>query len=267
MASFFALLRFPPYNTDEERKRGDCMDLDLVLKPWDSLTGYLYERGQFRAADLIREIGGDRSLEWYFVPDPACESGELHILDQPCMDQVKDTEAAFPFNFDPTYCRYRLEKLRKYISPKNIAVCHKGDLFAPWIPDSVIREVFNAAEVHPEHTYFFLTRWPERYDEIYHNIKKSLFGALAGSDWELRKLNKIMIPMDYVVVGDRCTAAELGKLLAFSYTRPRAVCFSRDYAKAMPWSKDHLSSLAAVCKEADTPFYIAKHLHWKKVES
>lgn len=240
--------------------------MDLKLKSWDPVTGYLYERGQFRAADLIREIGGDRTPEWYLSLDPECGTGKLHILNEPQYDRFKKTEVAFPFKFDPTYCRYRLMELKKYSSPQNIAVAFKGDLFAPWIPDTILQEVFDAAEAHTEHTYLFLTRWPERYDEIYHNLKRSLFGALADSDWELRKLNKIMIPMDFVMIGDRCTAAELKKLLAFDYTKPRAVCLSREFVKTMPWSKDQIHSLEAVCKDAGVPFYMAHHLYWKEVK-
>ena len=75
-----------------------------------------------------------------------------------------------------------------------------------------------------------------------------------------------MIPMDFVMIGDRCTAAELKKLLAFDYTKPRAVCLSREFVKTMPWSKDQIHSLEAVCKDAGVPFYMAHHLYWKEVK-
>lgn len=67
--------------------------MDLKLKSWDPVTGYLYERGQFRAADLIREIGGDRTPEWYLSLDPECETGKLHILNEPQYDRFTKTNA------------------------------------------------------------------------------------------------------------------------------------------------------------------------------
>jgi protein gp37 len=41
-----------------------------------------------------------------------------------------------------------------------------ADLFGDWVPESWIREVFAACEAAPQHRYLFLTKNPQRYNEL-----------------------------------------------------------------------------------------------------
>ncbi len=73
-------------------------------------------------------------------------------------------KAPYPFGFEPTFHRYRLND---YIGKqsRNIFVCSMSDLFGEWVPDSWIDEVFAACEKAPQHNYLFLTKNPQRYNE------------------------------------------------------------------------------------------------------
>jgi protein gp37 len=71
--------------------------------------------------------------------------------------------APYPYGFIPTFHRYRLDKPKKWKEPRTVFVCSMGDLFGDWVPDEWIKEVFEACEAAPQHTYLFLTKNPKRY--------------------------------------------------------------------------------------------------------
>lgn len=69
----------------------------------------------------------------------------------------------YPFGFEPTLHRYRLNEPARKTKPRNIFVCSMADLFGDWVPDSWIEDVFRACEAAPQHRYLFLTKNPKRY--------------------------------------------------------------------------------------------------------
>ena len=78
----------------------------------------------------------------------------------------KIVPAPYPFGFDPTFHKYRLDEPQKLKKPSNIFVCSMADLFGDWTPESWIQEVFKACEKAPWHNYLFLTKNPKRYAEF-----------------------------------------------------------------------------------------------------
>lgn len=78
----------------------------------------------------------------------------------------KEHVCAYPYDFDPTFHRYRLGIPAKWKDPRTIFVCSMADLFGDWVPDEWIREVLAACEKAPWHRYLFLTKNPGRYDQI-----------------------------------------------------------------------------------------------------
>lgn len=75
-------------------------------------------------------------------------------------------KAPYPFDFNPTLHRYRLEQPKKWKEPRTIFVCSMADLFGRWVPDEWIEEVFEACEKATQHRYLFLTKNPARYEEL-----------------------------------------------------------------------------------------------------
>ena len=74
--------------------------------------------------------------------------------------------APYPFGFEPTLHRYRLDEPLKWTKPRTIFVCSMADLFGEWVPDEWIEAVFEACEKAPQHKYLFLTKNPQRYVEL-----------------------------------------------------------------------------------------------------
>lgn len=131
---------------------------------WNPVTGcfhgcdYCYARGiaeRFKPFDLphLTEKGIYERLNELDTPIiTACKDG-------------KDRICAYPYGFEPTLHRYRLEEYEKK-KGRTIFVCSMADLFGSWVPDSWIEEVFAACEKAPQHRYLFLTKNPQRYCDL-----------------------------------------------------------------------------------------------------
>lgn len=55
----------------------------------------------------------------------------------------------------------------KIKKPSTIFVCSMADLFGEWVEPSWITRVLEACTEAPQHKYLFLTKNPDRYEEIY----------------------------------------------------------------------------------------------------
>ena len=80
----------------------------------------------------------------------------------------KVTVAPYPFGFEPTFHRYRLDEPARKTKGQTIFVCSMADLFGKWVPIKWIVEVLDACLRAPQHRYLFLTKNPERYMELEH---------------------------------------------------------------------------------------------------
>jgi protein gp37 len=78
----------------------------------------------------------------------------------------KTINSPYPFGFEPTFHRYRLEEPEHIKKPQTIFVCSMADLFGPWVPTRWIVEVLDACWAAPQHRYLFLTKNPARYEEL-----------------------------------------------------------------------------------------------------
>lgn len=141
---------------------------------WSPVSGCLHGCEYCYARCIAKRFSGANDGEvdyegealWTFEGE---ETGENHVLDYPYKWYSDDgstvRNAPYPFYFDPTFHRYRLND---YIGKKgrNIFVCSMADLFGKWIPDEWIEEVFDACEKAPQHNYLFLTKNPQRYVDL-----------------------------------------------------------------------------------------------------
>jgi protein gp37 len=139
---------------------------------WNPVTGcehgcdYCYARGIARrfsgywSEEQLRNIGAN---------------GEMHDLEKPMYRHttgknrsvpVHSVQAPYPFGFDPTFHRYRLNEPKYAKKPQNIFVVDMGDLFGRWVPTRWIMNVMDACLAAPQHRYLFLTKNPARYGEL-----------------------------------------------------------------------------------------------------
>ena len=92
----------------------------------------------------------------------------------------KIVDAAFPYEFYPTFHRYHFDMPQKIKKPQTIFVGSMADMFGEWVPDEWIEEVFKACEAAPQHRYLFLTKNPRRYMEL---INKGLLPIRSDNFW------------------------------------------------------------------------------------
>lgn len=99
-----------------------------------------------------------RKIVQRFSTQTASPNGGTH-------DLKKHSKTIYPFGFDPTFHRYRLQEPAQKKKPQNIFVCSMADLFGEWVPDEWIDEVFQSCFNADRHRYMFLTKNPKRYDK------------------------------------------------------------------------------------------------------
>ena len=116
--------------------------------------GSLYQNKVYAIQNCNVKLYSSTGYGWY----------QNHSIDKP----VKNGEGRiipYPFDFKPTFHRYRLDEPQKVKKPQTVFVCSMADLFGKWVPDSWIEAVFEACEKVPQHRYLFLTKNPRRYGQ------------------------------------------------------------------------------------------------------
>lgn len=83
------------------------------------------------------------------------------------VELLKKYDNPYPYDFIPTFHKYRLNEPQQVNKPSKIFVCSMADLFGDWVPDEWIQEVFKACQKADWHQYLFLTKNPKRYSAIY----------------------------------------------------------------------------------------------------
>lgn len=147
---------------------GSKTKIDWADATWNPVTGckhgceYCYARKiAYRFGSVVFESNTENGYECDLYEG----TFENHVLNYPALREWKSgrtTKAPYPFCFDPTFHRYRLDKPQHWKKPRTIFVCSMADLFGEWVPDEWIREVFEACEAAPQHRYIFLTKNPAR---------------------------------------------------------------------------------------------------------
>lgn len=127
---------------------------------WNPVTGCLHGCPYCYARGVATRFNGGYG-----------ERGEIHVLDEPLRDHWRDEDAgkvvegpkaAYPYGFDPTFHRYKLDEPGRKAKGAVIFVGSMTDLFGDWVPQEWIEAVFWACQQAPQHTYLFLTKNPGR---------------------------------------------------------------------------------------------------------
>lgn len=146
--------------------------MDWCDSTWNPVTGclhgceYCYAR---KIAERFGSTGTEINTENGYECDLYEGTGENHVLEKPAMREWKSgkiTKAPYPFCFDPTFHRYKLDEPKHWKKTRTIFVCSMADLFGEWVPDEWIEQVFKACKAAPQHRYLFLTKNPKRYAEL-----------------------------------------------------------------------------------------------------
>ena len=122
-------------------------------------------------------------------------SEEVYYLEKPMLNETGKA-LVYPFGFEPTYHRYRMDTLDKLKMGNNIFVGAMADVFGAWVPEKWIIDIFNVCTKRPQHNYMFLTKNPERYLELYATGKlpeadNLFYGATVTRGVQLERATKV----------------------------------------------------------------------------
>lgn len=145
----------------------DKTKIDWADASWNPVTGCMHGCEYCYARRIAERFGSKQKPE----------SIECSVLNAPvrCTDLYSYMRMAgisagkvqpYPFDFFPTFHRYKLGEPQRWKKPRNIFVCSMADLFGDWVPDEWIEQVFEACEAAPQHKYLFLTKNGKRYLEL-----------------------------------------------------------------------------------------------------
>lgn len=142
---------------------GSTTRIDWADATWNPVTGCLHGCEYCYARGIANRFGRKDDQEKM-----------NHDLQNPLRRVYRDDigvqhlgrKLAYPYGFDPTFHRYKLEEPQHWKKPRTIFVCSMADLFGEWVPDEWIKAVFDACAAAPQHRYLFLTKNPNRYAEL-----------------------------------------------------------------------------------------------------
>lgn len=238
---------------------------------WNPLSGCLHpcKDKYCYAAKIARRFGTNFTAK-----------GTLHELDKPMQKITKTGDIMsdpYPYGFDPTFHRYRLDELAKVKTPSIIGVVYMGDLFGQWVPESWIQEVYAACLKAEHHQYIFLTKNPKRYCEIYRSELDyrcyMWFGATATDEDSFNRVGYDL----FVSTGcetkrhaNRFLSIEplVGKI---SSTTLHNIDFidwvilgQQTGPGSVPPEPDWVQDIINQCRTAGVPVFLKSNLHWPK---
>jgi protein gp37 len=248
--------------------------IEYVDYTWNPVTGCLHGCEYCYAEKIAKRFGG-----WVLpysskmLHEPL--EGETRVLDAPHEilqkskhEGIKLSKAPYPYDFLPTFHRYKLEEPTKIKKPQNIFVCSMADLFGDWVPDEWIKAVFEACEKAPQHRYLFLTKNPQKLIDLNRDnclplTKNFWFGTTVTSD-------------SYFFAGDRNTflsiepiMCEFGKCENITKSLIQWVIIGAETGnrkgKIIP-KREWIENIVNHCRGKDIPVFMKNNLRdiWKE---
>lgn len=255
--------------------------IDWCDSTWNPVTGCRYNCTYCYARKIAERFGGvnyedeleNRYGEYDVVRLHAEE--DVHELDRPIADFYSGKKAPYPWEFDPTFHRYKLDEPKHWKKPRNIFVCSMADLFGEWVPDEWIKEVFKACEAAPQHRYLFLTKNPKRFKMLRENgiklPKDCWIGTSVSKDEEEANqytgrtryisdnwdtTSKWFVSVEPIL--ERMSRNSLENLTAMHWVIVGAETGRRD-ERVIP-EKKWIDEIAEECKRCGTPIFMKESL-------
>ena len=146
----------------------DKTKIDWCDSTWNPVTGCFHGCEYCYARRIAKRFGCASETHHNETVGDECQwiteaEGIIHVLNEPIYDYDYGRNSPYPYEFDPTFHKYRLNEYQNK-KGRNIFVCSMADLFGEWVPDEWIEDVFEACEKAPQHNYLFLTKNPFRYE-------------------------------------------------------------------------------------------------------
>ena len=209
------------------------------------------------------EYGIGQSYPYIGNDDQKETDRSIHVLTQKPI-------VSYPFGFEPTFHRYRLNEPQKVKKPSIIGVVYMGDLFGDWVPDEWIEEVFKTCEAASWHTYIFLTKNPNKMAATVANhnqnaIKNWWFGTTINSNEDIQRIpylplmqnrfisiEPLLGPIDFSIRYPQTRIPMADWIIVGAQTGPGAV----------PPKPEWVQSIIDQCREAGVPVFLKNNLYW-----
>ena len=138
--------------------------VDWCDSTWSPVTGCLHGCEYCYARRIAERFSTAMAMPDFELLVPVDEPHPVYELSEPVRhDFHGNKREPYPYGFQPTFHRYKLDEPLRWKKPRNIFVCSMADLFGDWVPDEWITEVFRACDAAPQHRFLFLTKNPGRY--------------------------------------------------------------------------------------------------------
>lgn len=211
------------------------------------------------ASKIAKRFGGNMEHEYH----------GLHILDRPMYKRTKNGKLMadpYPYGFEPTFHKYRLDEPVHIKNPSIVGVVYMGDLFGDWVPDEWIQEVFKACEAAPQHTYLFLTKNYKRASDYRYRdnwwIGKTITNndnsrLCEGDPWSIDEIHRANQFLSIEPIQGDINELEY-YLYSFKWVIIGAETGNRK-GKVIP-KKRWVDNIVAVCKEAGVPVFMKNSL-------
>lgn len=140
--------------------------IDWCDSSWNPITGCLHGCAYCYADRMARRFGCHMKPETDFpVLDYPIRNTDTYAYMRVAGISA-GTIQPYPYDFTPTFHKYRLKIPQDWKKPQTIFVCSMADMFGEWVPDEWIDQIFKACLAAPQHRYLFLTKNGKRYIEL-----------------------------------------------------------------------------------------------------
>ena len=143
---------------------GDKTKIDWCDASWNPVTGCLHGCEYCYARNIAKRFGAH--CEAIFSTMELDAPFRIIKHKELSKAEPRGKTNPYPYDFTPTFHRYKLDQPKRWERPRTIFVCSMSDLFGEWVPLDWIKAVFDACEAAPQHRYLFLTKNPNRYIEL-----------------------------------------------------------------------------------------------------
>lgn len=164
--------------------------------------------------------------------------------------------------FAPRWWRDRLFEPLAVRKPSRIFVCDMGDLFGDWVPLGCQRDILHIARRCPQHTFMFLTKWPQNLARWNPWPPNTWVGATATNNEELWSasghLAFVRASVRYLSIEpllrpiDSILTTGLDWVIVGAMTGPGAISPRPGWVKALIAAADHF----------EKPLFLKDNLNW-----
>jgi len=130
--------------------------LEWADHSWNPITGCGNQCDRCQYKSIINGLTCGDYRQNLSQTDLYREDGDLKILDDSFKSET-GAESKYPFGYLPTYHRYRLDRLERLKTGKNIVCGTIGEMFGYYSTANCYEEIFDTCKDNQQHNYLFLS--------------------------------------------------------------------------------------------------------------